>query len=232
MMKKISILLVIGAASMSFFSCTDASGKKNEGHTTASFFEGLIGSSKKSTLSVHEYMNWVENTKNGLKVEKEIGDFNFSALYKPYEYLTIMEHKNEKISGKILKEGIKEYEGMQYFTFKITSNNQQKELLKVGIREDQEYYSRLEYLSFEMQKDFKLIEGKDTLDCALYNYERVYGLAPYATMVLGFPLTQQSAKGSQQDKTILYTDKLFGAGNVYMTVYADKLNSIPSLSIQ
>jgi hypothetical protein len=81
-----------------------------------------------------------------------------------------------------------------------------------------------------MQKDFKLIDGADTLDCVLYHFERVYGLAPYATMVLGFPLSK-TRTSDYKNKTIGYMDKLFGAGNVYMTVEEEDLNNMPSLAI-
>jgi hypothetical protein len=184
-------------------------------------------------VGVDAYMNWVENERNGLKVQKKIGDMTFSALYKPYEYLAIMELKRNGLTAENLQKKIKEYDGMQYVTYKIAAENQQQELLKVGISNDKEYYARLEYISFEMQKDFKLIDGKDTLDCLLYHFERVYGLAPYATVVLGFPATkdkQSAEKRFKNDKTIGYTDKLFGTGNVYMTIKEEDLNRLPELS--
>jgi hypothetical protein len=222
--------IIVGLLTLVFiYSCSH----KNEGSAEngqASLLENIAGSAP-SGLPVNEYMNWVENKNNGLSVEKNIGEITFSALYKPYSYLAVMELKNDSLNEKKIKSKIKEYEGLQYFTFKIAANNQQQELLRVNIGSEGDYYSRLEYFSFEMQHDFKLIEGKDTLDCALYHYERVYGLAPYATLVLGFPFAKGEQQKPYQNKTISYTDKIFGAGKVNMTFKGENLNRIPALVV-
>lgn len=182
-----------------------------------------------------DYTSWVENKSNGLKVEKRIGDITYSALYKPCAYVAMMDIGKKELTAERLKEKVKEYEGMQYFTFKITAPDQGQELLKWKIQSDQEYYSRLEYFSFNMQKDFKLIDGKDTLDCAMYHFERVYGLEPSATFVLAFPLLTQeqagSGKRSYTDKTIGYTDQVFGGGNIYMTIRGEDLNRLPEIKL-
>lgn len=189
-------------------------------------------SRKEDALPVDEFMTWIENKDNGLKVEKNIGDLNFSALYKPYEYLAVMELKKGGLNKQVLKKKMQEYEGMYYFTFKITSMDQHQELLKKGIDTEQEYYSRLEYFSFGMQNDFKLIDGKDTLNCTLYHFERVYGLAPCATMVLGFtPAGKHPVGKLNNNVTLGYEDKLFGAGNVYMTFKEEDLKRIPAVKL-
>lgn len=213
-----------------FFSCEQ---EKNSQKKQASMSEDLSEEMQVSSsfLPVDDYMRWVENKDNGLQVEKKIGEVTFSALYKPYEYLAIMETGKENLTSAKLKERIHAYEGLQYFTFKIEANNTQKELLKTGIHSEQDYYSRLEYFSFEMQKDFKLIEGTDTLDCVLYHFERIYGLAPVATVVLGFPLTKGDLQESKINKTIGYTDRVFGAGNVYMTIRKENLDQIPQVKL-
>jgi hypothetical protein len=212
-----------------YFSCS----QQKAGEEKAMVIPRNTVISESPALHINEYMNWIENKDNGLKVEKKIGEVTFSALYKPYEYMAIMELKKEKLTEKKLTEKIAAYEGLQYFTFKIAANNEQQELLRIDADSDKEYYSRLEYFSFQMQNDFRLIDGKDTLDCVLYHFERVYGLAPYATMVLGFPLAktgqQQAGKRMYNDKTIGYTDKFFGAGNIYMRIKEESLINLPSL---
>ena len=217
------------------FSCTPVE------HKEASKFlisESNSTSEKPLTLTTLDYMNWIENKENGLKVEKKISDFVYTALYKPYEYLALFELKKDNIRKKELYEKMNEYDGLQYFTFRITAENQQQELLKVGIDSDDAYYARIEYFSFKMQNDFKLMEGKDTLDCVLFHFERVYGLAPYATFVLGFPLAKGAqnkdttiVRNSYEDKTIIYADKIFGTGNIYMTIRKEDLNRIPELVV-
>lgn len=204
-----------------------SSSEINEGESTASFFSGSV-----QKLEPAAYVNWVESDDNGLKVSKAIGDFTFTALYKPLEYLALSELR-DSITKKAVEDKVSEYEGMQYFTFRISAKDQQKELLKVNIKSDNEYYNRIEYFSFKMQNDLKLIDGKDTLNCILFHFERVYGLAPFATFVVGFPLTKEEEKNMKKktynDKTFFYDDRVFGTGHIYMTIKEKNLNQIPEL---
>lgn len=185
-------------------------------------------------LDAKEYMQWMEDLNNGIKVEKKIGDFTYTAMYKPYEYLALLGLKKDSIKKKELVQKISEYSDFQYFTFRISAENQEEELLKVGLKSKEDYYTRIEYFSFKMQNDLKLIDGKDTLNCALFHFERIYGLAPYATFIIGFPLSKEenekkTGKYIFKNKTILFVDNVFGSGNVYMTIKEENLNRIPEL---
>lgn len=219
-----------------FYSCSDKKNKKDE-----YFFSAIsenVSADKTITLAPDEYVKWIENNDNGIKVAKKIGDFTYAALFKPYEYVALTELKKDSINKKNVQQKINECDGLQYFTFRISAENQKEELLKVNLNSEQDYYSRIEYFSFKMQNDLKLIDGKDTLDCALFHFERVFGLAPYATFVLGFPLTREEMKitesgkkNSYKNKTLLFEDRTFGAGNIYMTIKQENLNRIPELII-
>jgi len=224
-----------------FSSCSDTV-EKNETSFLQKIQNSIFGSAvktkKKEKLNVKEYVTRVEDAENGIKANKTIGNFTYSVLYKPYEYLALLELKKDSLTQQKIKEKTKEYDGYQYFTFRITSEKQTDELLKVNLKSENEYYARLEYFSFNMQNDIKLIEGTDTLNCVLFHFERIYGLAPYATFILGFPLTETEGRIQDEkkemiytDKTILYTDKVFGGGNVYITIKAENLNSVPELVI-
>jgi hypothetical protein len=174
-------------------------------------------------LSPAEYMAWVQNKENGLKVEKTIGEFTYSAQYKPLAYVALLELKSDTVSEAVLKQKMEEFSGLQYFTLQISADSQQ-ELLKKNLTETNDYYGRIQYFSFDMQRDLKLIEGKDTLNCELFHFERVYGLAPYARFVLGFPKTND-----QHDKTLFLDEKVFGSGKVYLTIQAKNNNQLPAV---
>lgn len=225
---KIIIFCFFILSCFSFCSTVSKENKNMEAMSAGS--ESINGSSK---FLASDYLGWIENENNGMRVEKKIGDFTFSALYKPALYLAIKELKENSINKKNVEQKIEEYKGLQYFTFRIAAENQQQELLKVGITSPEDYYSRIEYFSFNMQKDFKLIDGKDTLPCVLFHFERVYGLAPNATFVLGFPLTKEEQTDDKKiicpDKTIGFNDQVFGSGNIYMTIKSENLNRIPEI---
>ena len=134
-----------------------------------------------------------------------------------------------QLNSEVFKQHQKEYQNMEYFTFRIESLKEKEELLKVGLKSESDYYSRIEYFSFKAQNDFKLIRGTDTLNCNLYHYERVYGLAPYATMLLGFPA--QENKNTKQDMYLLFEDKTFKNGHIYLNIKQQDLASIPTLQL-
>ncbi len=196
-----------------------------------SFFEKLFSDDEAEIpkeLSVKDYLSWCEDKTNGLIETKEIGDFRFSAFYKPANYLAISELKNDSIiSEKKINEKINDYGSLTYFSFKIENTKQQDELIKINLDSESDYYGRLEYFSFKMQQDFKLIQNNDTVDCGLYHFERIYGLAPHATFVLGFPVQFKS----NADIKLWYQDKIFKNGIIILNFKSKAINNLPKLKI-
>lgn len=182
---------------------------------------------EKSTeeLAPVDYVNWCRNTENNLKKEKEIGDITFSLLYKPAEYVACQEEQTTDLSSDTLREKLKELEGLDYYDLKIEITSGQGELLKYNVESAQQYSQRVSYFAFDMQKDIKLIEGHDTLDCQLFHFERAYDVAPYAMFLLGFP----KSKISTSERTFFYQDKVFNKGIIKFTYTPTEIAQIPRL---
>jgi hypothetical protein len=207
----------------------------NDVENTAFSETGAVTTSSEELPPVR-YKKEVESLGNGLKTEKKIGDFTFSAQFLPYELVVCNELKKDALTKEEVAARIKEINQLQYFTFRIKAENSNIELLKTGINSGGEYNDRVEYCSFKMQKDFNLIDGGDTLDCVLFHYERIYGVAPYGTFSLGFPISKKEAAFREthkeynlSNKSIIYDDKVFGNGKIYLTIESKKLNRIPKL---
>lgn len=169
--------------------------------------------------SPEPYLQAVEKPEQGLRVEKQIGELIFSLQYKPHLYLAIKELGNNA-SDSAVKAYMESISDMQYYTFRIQSEKEGEELLKHGISNHTEYDMRVQYCAFRMQEDIKLVDGLDTLYCMLFHFERVYGVAPYATFVLGFSTT-----GLVQDKTLIFEDKLFNSGKIMLTIPKENIVS-------
>ena len=219
MRKCITNLLFVFAVTLA--ACNNQSGS-SENSITESNAQSTI------PLAPADYINWIEDPSNGLVADKTIGDLTFSVFYKPVEYLVLKDLEADSTLKSKFPKRQKQYDGMDYFSFRIKSNTTDGELLRMSIKDENEYYARLEYISFKMQNDFKLITGTDTVDCGLYHYERTYGLAPHASFVLGFPKNNDFGTSAKQ---LLFEDKLFNKGNIYITIPAEKINSIPKLEI-
>lgn len=184
----------------------------------------FLNSCVKTELTPTEYIEWIENEENGLNTSKSFDDISFHLLFKPVDYIIAKELLNKGIKKEDVFKRSKELGDMQYFTLRIKSLKS-NELLKAGIKSENEYYQRLEYFMGYMQNDLYLIEGKDTIPCGMNHFERNYGLAPYNNFIIAFSKTINS----NEDKIFVYDDKVLGTGKVMMKIEAKDINNIPSI---
>lgn len=178
-------------------------------------------------LTAPEYVKWVENEKNGLMISKQIGEMEFQLQYRPLEYVVMMDTKNMNLAADALESRKKEMSGLQHFVFRMRVAGFEDDILKYKLNQPGEYEERVKYLSFNVQNDFRLIDGADTLPCTICTYERAFGVTPYTTMVLGFP----ESSGGLSHKTLIYQDQLLGAGPVMMTIEKESIENIPQLKL-
>ena len=176
-----------------------------------------------ASLGTEDYIAWVENPENGLVMNKEMNDLIFSVQYKPLAYEVLLQEKRTFSDGEMKLE-MDSISDMQYYTFRIATAGG-TDVQRYRAESEQDYYARLEYFALQMQNDLVLIDGSDTLPCLLYHYERTYGIDPRATFVMGF----SDKKKSQENKTLMYTDRVFGSGPVLLTIESEDLKMIPQL---
>lgn len=222
-------IIVVGLFCLLFLTqCQDSATVSNEG-LNKNGDEYIVVDEKDVTgevFSVQEYVNWMQDLKNGFRKEKRMDDLDFVLQYKPYEYIVCMEQREEKIHDTLLKSRIDELKGVQYFDLKILLNEQEGELLKYKISSNDQYQKRVNYFAFGMQDDIQLVEGNDTLPCVLYHFERTYDVAPYCTILVGFNLDKNNF---QKQKTFLFHDKTFNKGLLKFTFKENRLTNLPKL---
>lgn len=187
-----------------------------------SFALWLVSCSTPS-LDPVEYAHWIEDESNGLKVSKELDDFEFELQYRPIEYVSVIESRGEPITDQALKVYQTDRSGLQYYNLKITSKVS-AEMLKTGIYSEEEYRSRLYYFTGPAQYDISLVQGQDTLPCLLFHFERNYGIAPYNNIVLAF---ENSI--TNEDRQFLFFDQVLGVGTVKLTIARESIDGIPAL---
>jgi hypothetical protein len=178
-----------------------------------------------------EYLEWIRNHENGLFREEEIDDLTFSVFYKPVEYVVLHELMSSEISIDSFQNYYARYEGLQYFTLSIRSRHDE-DILRHNLSNERQYYERIDYCSFRMQTDLQLVDGKDTLACRIFHYERTYQVAPYTNFVLAFEDKSSPSGSSEKDKTLIFHDQAFGKGIVKLKLKAKDLNKVPKLLIK
>jgi hypothetical protein len=179
----------------------------------------------KDKLTAEKYLQWVEQPKNGLRVQKTIEDYEYDAQYKPVEYILLKE--NRHLTQDALVKQKKALEALDYFTLRL-SNISSKDFLKGNVSNKYSYQEILNYYAYEMQKDIQLIEGSDTIKCALYHFERNYGLAPFRSFVLGF---ERISRQSDEDKILIIHNRIANQGIVKMRINSIDLNAVPTVAL-
>lgn len=185
-------------------------------------------SGARESLPADEYISWVENKENGLLVEKQVGYYKLQLQYKPQEYAVLMDERKATLTAQEMSVKKEAFAELDYFTLRIGAEDG-KDITKFNITDEQEYYARLQYFAMEMGNDLQLISGKDTLPCAMFHYERTYGIDPRAAFVLAFPKKKNGT--AVTGKTLLFNDRHLGTGPVMLTITSESLNNVPALTL-
>ena len=176
-------------------------------------------------VSAEDYVTFVKDPENGLCKTVTAGEFDFTLQYQPLEFVALLEQRGENLTEEQLNKAKEERDGLQYFVFKIMSRTGQ-EVLETGAQSEEEVQMRQYYFTTLMNQDMALVEGGDTLSCALWHFERNYGLAPYNNIVVAF---EKPEKGG--DKTFIYNDEVLGAGSVRFDFSEADIAAVPELKL-
>ena len=178
----------------------------------------ILGSCQKE-LSPEEYVSWVNNPENGLRISQTLGDFEVEVKYEPAEYNEAMTHLKD------LNQSNPEYSEYEHFQFRIKSLIG-GDILRYKENQTNNEVTRINHFSFNSKSDFKVIVGADTNDCKLSVYSRNYNLSPTIDLSMSFNKMEKS-----QDWQFIYSDKEFNLGTLKFMFRKEDLNSIPLLVI-
>lgn len=193
----------------------------------------IASCNKDKGISVPEYIQKVENENSGLKIKKEMGEVVYFLQYKPLPYIVIKEEKSLLIDTALMERRMQKLNDLQYYNLRIQSKDKSKDILSVNISSEQDYTRRQNYFSFEFENDIRLIEGKDTLSPALYQFVGNYGISPYVDCIFGFKKDSKEIDKSETltNKEVLIDDRIFGNGILKFLVKKDDINKISSVKI-
>lgn len=187
----------------------------------------LISGCGKQSLAPGEYMKWVEDESNGLKVKRTLSDVIFTLQYRPVDYMMAQEFKADHISPQQLAQRRQELETALHFNLTLSADNETQPL-KNNTGPDG-YFERVNHFLTDGANDFKLRCGNDTFDCSLCHLEQTYGLAPVNTLVLAFEPRSTMPVSFTHDLVLIYEDKVLGTGTVKMKIEKEKLEQMPMM---
>ncbi|MEO1438568.1 MAG: hypothetical protein AAFV80_23715 [Bacteroidota bacterium] len=173
---------------------------------------------------------WVKDEDNGLRKTKVIEDIVFDVQYKPKDFQVANYYKKAELSKTEYEAVHEKYEDLHFFDLKISVNDPlQKDITRYQVANNEEWQERLYYLSFPMQHDIKLVEGRDTIPCALYHFERSYDVADHRTFVLAF--AKQENQSDHLPKTLIIDSPVFRTGPVKLKFSESALKNLPGLKL-
>ncbi|MDB5256583.1 MAG: hypothetical protein JWM14_1278 [Chitinophagaceae bacterium] len=220
----------------SLLACSTKNNELNEiNQPQENVLTGLFSTPPEELLPA-DYIHWVENPEHGLVCSNTIDNYTYTAFYKPLDYVVLKDLDSASANTMNFKKQLGEYSGLQYYTLTIErSDDGTEELLRYDLNSTEDYFARIEYYSFKVQHDVILLEGEDTLTCRMSHFERAYGLQSKAKIILGFEKRKgdvsKIAETTNSDKTLVFYDRIFGAGIVKLRIDKSILNSIPKLKL-
>ena len=235
-MKTVAFVFFIGY-SFILFACSDKNQEFNAIEKAEdNVLSNVFSSAQPQELLPVPYIQWIENPENGLTSSNTIENYTYTAFYKPLNYVVLKDLDSISVNADNFKKQIADYNGLQYYTLTIErEDGGTEELLRYDLITTEDYFARIEYYSFKVQNDVVLLEGEDTLVCRMSHFERAYGLQSKAKIILGFDKRKEDvskiAEQTNLDKTLVFYDRIFGAGIVKLRIDKSVLNSIPKLKL-
>lgn len=191
-------------------------------------FASVFIASCTQKLEPSEYMQYVHDTKNGLRKEVKAAGWVYTFQYRPTALISFVENKSISDSRIIAKRMI-QLEGTAWFNISFRISDGKISPMRYNLTSRQEYDVRYNYFLNEASKGIRLIHGgKDTLIPMSYLFENNYNLTPQETMIVGFHLPKQ--KEFENDIQLCYEDHMFNTGTIKVIFRKEDLNSIPKLA--
>jgi hypothetical protein len=127
-------------------------------------------------LSNEEYISWVENEQNGLKIKRSSAAAEYILQYEPSFYKALSFSQYGK--GEGLRKAKEQFEDLNHFMLKVNP--------KASAFTKEAELSR--FLAYDLREKIRFTEGADTLDkTVMYHLESSGGISPYHRIMLAFP---------------------------------------------
>ncbi|HXB11330.1 MAG TPA: hypothetical protein VNZ45_05045, partial [Bacteroidia bacterium] len=192
------------------------------------FFAIIIIVSCNKGVPPSEYVKYVENPKNGLKVKEDVNGVGYILQYEPVAYCVMLEKRSFTIPDDEFKKEYDRFKGLEHYTFRIDKTEMDSLVNKLG---DTSKYKKgvAEYFDFWIQKDIKMVMGNDTIPCSICQPDANTGMSQYYTFSLGF--SYKNDPEAQTDRHIVFNNKILHTGNITLCVKGKYVKSIPVLKM-
>ena len=187
----------------------------------------IIGCQGHKTFNTEDDLTmYLHEESNGYTQHKTINGVEYTLLYRPTDLLVKQELGDASATETQVQTSREKYNKYLYFNLSMSKNN--KELLSVAPKHQNEFGAMVNQLAFGMdQKVHLFTQSKDTLEMADFIYPRMYGMSRATTIMFVFPRETEPLNEDYLNFTIedlgLYT------GEVKFKIDTKKIKNEPKL---
>lgn len=186
----------------------------------------FTGCGKRMVLSPEKYLQYINSEKSNLIVENILNNVSYTAKLQTPEFIAIS-NSGDKIKNQsdFINE-IKYYKNKLNFIFLISDQKNQGNKVKEVLFNKEEYSSFLAYANTDLKNDFKLLNGNDTLFCAMVHMEAANSVAPTIRLTIGFSAIDTNRI---KEYTLVFNDNLFRNGPLKFQYSEEAFNNLPEI---
>jgi hypothetical protein len=163
----------------------------------------------KTKMTEKGYADYINDPENKITQKIKIGEVQASMKWIPQEYYRLINKKNGRFVDSVSQDGL------YYFDAKFEKTTEEKPTKE-----------KLLYLDFDMQNDFVLLLGKDSIAPGICQ-KIENGIPGSYQYMLAFE--SRGKEISNDDFTVIYNDKIFGIGTIAFVYNQDDIKKIPKL---
>lgn len=158
-----------------------------------------------------QYIDYVNNPKYKITQQIKIGEVVATVKLLPAEY--------RRLKNKFIDKDSEESNNDHYYFFDVRFDNTKNDKLSK---------EKLMYMDFDIQNDFVLLGGRDSIMPAICQ-KIENGSAGSNQYMLVFEKKNQPV---QQDLAVIYKDKIFGIGTLAFIYKQNDIQRIPKLKLE
>jgi hypothetical protein len=173
-----------------------------------------------------ELNSYILDPDNKLCSTIEKNGFQIQAIYRPKDLVLAQQirtgNKNQSQVDSI-REQISQYE---YFSLKLSKNG--RELPSEFVNDPAKFNSIIDYMSFEIGNDLRLIAGQDTIHTEDFIHTRTFGVSTASEVLAAF---KYRIPDESSIVALLFDDPLFKTGLSEFRFSTNSIQSIPPLDL-
>jgi hypothetical protein len=186
----------------------------------------ILTSCNTQSVSHQSLMTYVNDESNGLLKIIEHSDSKVKLCYTPHDLILAQEVKGSDYTESQIDSIRNKLAELDYFKLSLSQNGE--DIINQYASNPTIFNKAVEYLSYNISKDLKLIHNHDTLNVLDVMYSSGFGLNKSSEVLMVF---ESSLSKKQGDVQILFNDEFFRTGLNQFEFKIDAIKSVPTLAI-